>query len=44
MNIITMKSEQARNSWRDMLDIVLTGGKVIIERYRKPQAVLIGYE
>ncbi len=44
MTIVTMKSEQARNRWRDMLDIVLTGDRVIIERYSKPQAVLIGYD
>ena len=44
MTIVTMKSEEARNSWRDMLDIALKGGRVIIERYSKPQAVLVGYE
>ena len=44
MTVVTMKSEHARNRWRDMLDIVLTGGRVIIERYSKPQAVLIGYD
>ncbi len=44
MTVVTMKSEQARNSWRDMLDIVLTGGRVVIERYSKPQAVVVGYD
>ncbi|MEZ4861368.1 MAG: type II toxin-antitoxin system Phd/YefM family antitoxin [Caldilineaceae bacterium] len=44
MTIVTMKSEQAHNRWLDMLDIVLTGGRVIIERYSKPEAVLIGYD
>jgi len=43
MNIKTLPSDKARDHWRDMIDIALTGGRVIIERYKKPQAVLIGY-
>jgi len=39
-----MKSEEARLSWRDILDSAAGGSDVVIERYRKPTAVLIGYE
>ena len=39
----TFKSEDARNRWRDMMDIAIMGGRVIVERYAKPQAVLVGY-
>lgn len=41
MNVITMKSREAREKWRDMLDRVFRGGDVIIERYGKPVAALI---
>ncbi len=44
MNILTMKSDEARNRWRDLIDAALAGGQVIIERYNKPMAVLVGYE
>ena len=44
MTVTTFKSDEARNRWRDMMDIALTGGRVIVERYNKPQAILIGYE
>lgn len=44
MTVTTFKSDEARNRWRDMMDIALTGGQVIVERYNKPQAILIGYE
>lgn len=44
MSILTMKSEEARNSWRDMLDHAHTGGEVVIERYGKPMAVMVNYE
>lgn len=44
MTVTTMKSEEARNSWRDILDIVLQGGEVIIQRYAKPQAVMVNYQ
>ena|SRR5437016_5098048 len=43
MQIATFKSDEARSRWRDMMDIALTGGRVIVEWYRKPQAVLVGY-
>lgn len=44
MDISTFKSDEARSRWRDMMDAALTGERVIIERYAKPQAVLIGYK
>ena len=44
MTIETFKSEEARSRWRDVLDIALTGGRVIVERYAKPQAVILGYK
>ena len=39
-----MKSDEARNSWRDLLDRVTAGGDIVIERYNKPVAALISYE
>ena len=44
MNVITMKGEEARNSWRDMIDTAFKGGEVVIQRYDKPVAVLVNYE
>ena len=44
MSVLTMKSEEARNSWRDMLDHALMGGEVVIERYDKPMAVMVNYK
>jgi prevent-host-death family protein len=41
--IMTVKSEQARNKMRDILDKVSAGGEVVIERYDRPTAVVIGY-
>jgi prevent-host-death family protein len=42
--ITTMKSEEARVRMRDILDEVIAGKEVIIERYAKPTAVVIGYK
>jgi prevent-host-death family protein len=39
-----MKSDEARQSWRDMLDLAARGGSVVVERYNKPVAVMISYE
>jgi len=39
-----MKSREAREKWRDVLDRVLRGGDVIIERYGKPVAALISVQ
>ena len=44
MPVTTMKSDEARQSWRDMLDLAASGDSVIVERYNKPVAVMISYE
>lgn len=44
MNVRILKSDEARQSWRDLLDAVSTGDDVVIERYNKPVAALISYE
>lgn len=45
MTVTTMKSEEARQAWRDILDSVYPGDDaVVVERYNKPMAVLIGYD
>jgi prevent-host-death family protein len=44
MTVSTLKSDVARNSWRDVLDQVAAGDDVVIERYNKPIAALIRYE
>jgi prevent-host-death family protein len=41
---LTMKSEEARVRMRDILDEVLSGKEVVIERYAKPTAVVVGYK
>ena len=40
----TLKSDEARQTWRDILDAATTGDQVVIERYNKPVAALISYE
>jgi PHD/YefM family antitoxin component YafN of YafNO toxin-antitoxin module len=40
----TMKSEEARARFRDILDTTIAGGAVVIERYSKPTAVVINYD
>lgn len=44
MNVRTLKSDEARQSWRDLLDAVATGDDVVIERYNKPVAALIAFK
>jgi hypothetical protein len=44
MNVVTMKGEEARNSWRDIIDTAFKGGEVVIQRYDKPVAVLVNYK
>lgn len=44
MTVKTLKSDAARNHWRDLLDEVAAGADVVIERYNKPVAALIRYE
>src|SRR5690348_713493 len=43
MTIKTVTSEDARIKMRDILDDVHTGAEVIIERYRRPAAVVVNY-
>jgi PHD/YefM family antitoxin component YafN of YafNO toxin-antitoxin module len=43
MTIKTVSTDDLRVGLRDALDAVLTGTEVVIERYRKPSAVLINY-
>jgi prevent-host-death family protein len=44
MSVKTMKSDVARNQWRNVLDQVAAGDDVVIERYNKPVAAVIRYE
>ena len=40
-----MKSEQARQNWRELMDHSIAGaGPVVIERYNKPIAVVISWD
>lgn len=39
-----LSADQARVNWRDMLDQAFRGGAVVIERYSKPIAVVVGYD
>ena len=41
MTAMTVKSREARSRWRELLDQVLTGNDVLIERNGKPVAVMI---
>ncbi len=41
MTIQVMKSREARNNWRQLLDRVLIGEDILIERNGQPVAVLI---
>lgn len=40
----SFKSEAVRQTWRDKLDDAFRGATIIIERYTKPIAVLMGYD
>jgi prevent-host-death family protein len=44
MSVTAMKSDEARQGRRDVLDIASKGGSVVVERYNKPVAVMISYE
>ena len=45
MTIIPIKSDEARNSWCTLLDDVYAKAhSYVIERYKKPVAVLVSYE
>lgn len=42
--IQTMKSDEVRNSFRDVLDAVQNGSTIVIERYNKSVGVLLPIE
>lgn len=45
MTVKTLKSDAARNAWRDVIDDVASGDDVVIvERYNKPLVAVIPYE
>jgi hypothetical protein len=44
MTAKVMKSEAVRVGWRDVLDDVIAGTDVLVERYNKPVAAVIPYE
>jgi prevent-host-death family protein len=45
MDVKTLDSNQARNHWREMLDIVLVNDTdVVITRYNQPVAAVVAYE
>jgi prevent-host-death family protein len=44
MTAKTLKSEAARQQWGEILDMARAGQEVVIERYNKPVAILIGYQ
>jgi PHD/YefM family antitoxin component YafN of YafNO toxin-antitoxin module len=39
-----MSSDAVRSGWRDVIDNVMAGGTVLVERYNKRVAVVIPYE
>lgn len=43
MTVLTVGSDDARTRFRDLLDTVFLGGQVIINRNKKPSAVMIGH-
>ena len=42
--VTTMKSEEARAHFRDILDATVAGHEIVIERYNKPTAVVTSYD
>ncbi|MCO6011722.1 hypothetical protein NE236_42930 [Actinoallomurus purpureus] len=38
-----MKSAEARQQWRDVLELVRLGGRVVIEHYNRPVAIVLPY-
>lgn len=43
MSMKTIKSDEARQNWRGLLDDIGAGDDVVIERYTKPVAAIISY-
>ena len=44
MAVKTFRSEEARNRFRDVMESVIAGDEVVVERYNRPAAVVIGYD
>lgn len=44
METVVFQSKDANRRWRDMMDAAFVGKKVIVERHKRPQAVLINYD
>jgi prevent-host-death family protein len=45
MTVRTVKSDEARTNFRDILDDVQAGAtEIVIERWNKPAAVLVNYQ
>jgi prevent-host-death family protein len=44
MRTKVMSSDDVRTGWRGVMDEVMTGGTVTVERYSKPVAAVIPYE
>lgn len=40
----TVKANEARTKWRDVLDTVVAGNPVVVERHGKPVAAVIPFE
>lgn len=39
-----LSSDEARTHWRDIMDVSLGGGDVVVERYGRPVVAVIPYE
>jgi len=44
MTVKVLKSEAARQQWGEILDLARSGQEIVIERYNKPIAILVGYQ
>ena len=44
MQTQTMNANDARTRWRDVLDAVMAGGAVVVERHGKKVAAVISFE
>lgn len=40
----SVSSDQARTKWRELLDNVIAGERIVIERYGKPVAVIMPFQ
>jgi prevent-host-death family protein len=44
MTVMTFRSEEARSKFRDVMEAVIAGKEVVIERYSRPTAVVVNYD